>query len=78
MTVDKLSEQAAARIPSGGAGLIVIYSRSAVPKLEHAVTAAVRKVIGEAHGNHVQPIKGPAGRSAGGDGGGQGRTNRGG
>ena len=46
-TVDKLSERATAAIPIGGAGLIVIYSRSEAAKVEPAVTHGVKKVIAD-------------------------------
>jgi len=55
---DKLSEQAGATIPIGGAGLIVAYSHSEAAKVEPAVTRAVEKAVGEADGNHVQALKG--------------------
>ena len=57
-SADKLSDQAGATIPLGGAGLIVAYSRSEAEKVEPAVTRAVQKVVGEAEGSHVQALKG--------------------
>ena len=45
-------------IPIGGAGLIVAYPRSAAAKVEPAVTRAIKRVIGEAEGRHVQALKG--------------------
>jgi arylsulfatase len=57
-TQSKLEEQAGATIPIGGAGLIVAYPRSAAEKVEPAVTRAVKKVVGEAEGHHVQALKG--------------------
>jgi uncharacterized membrane protein len=57
-TKSKLEEQAGETIPIGGAGLIVAYPRSAAEKVEPAVTRAVKKVVGEAEGHHVQALKG--------------------
>src|SRR4249919_2242339 len=57
-TTKKLEEQAGTTIPVGGAGLIVAYPRSAAGKVEPAVTRAVKKVVGEAEGHHVQALKG--------------------
>ncbi len=57
-TESKLEDQAGETIPIGGAGLIVAYPRSAAEKVEPAVTRAVKKVIGEAEGHHVQALKG--------------------
>lgn len=54
----KLEEQAGSTIPVGGAGLIVAYPRSAATKVEPTVARAIRKVVGEAEGNHVQALKG--------------------
>ena len=45
-------------IPIGGAGLIVAYPHSAAEQVEPAVTRAVKKVVGEAEGHHVQALKG--------------------
>jgi uncharacterized membrane protein len=56
-TQSKLEEQAGATIPIGGAGLIVAYPRSAAENVEPAVTRAVKKVVGEAEGHHVQALK---------------------
>ena len=55
---DKIGEQAGETIPLGGAGLIVAYARSEAEKVEAAVTRAVKKVIGEAEGSHVEALKG--------------------
>ena len=55
---DKIGEQAGETIPLGGAGLIVIYSKSEAEKVEGAVTRAVKKQKGEAEGRHVQAVKG--------------------
>ena len=41
----------------GGAGLIVAYPHSAAAKVEPAVTRAIKKVVGEAEGHHVQALK---------------------
>ena len=57
-TSKKLEEQAGATIPIGGAGLIVAYPRSSGAKVEPAVTRAIKKVVGEAEGHHVQALKG--------------------
>ena len=57
-TADKLGEQAGDTIPLGGAGLIVVYSRSESEKVEPAVTRAVKRVKGEAEGRHVEAVKG--------------------
>jgi uncharacterized membrane protein len=57
-TAAKLEEQAGDTIPLGGAGLILAYPHSAAGKVEPAVTRAVKKVIGEAEGHHVQALKG--------------------
>ncbi len=57
-TASKLEEQAGATIPVGGAGLIVAYPHSAAAKVEPAVTRAIKKVVGEAEGHHVQALKG--------------------
>jgi arylsulfatase len=56
-TTEKLGEQAGATIPLGGAGLIVAYSHPEADRVEPAVTRAVKRVIGEAEGNHVQALK---------------------
>ena len=45
-------------IPIGGAGLIVAYPHAAAEQVEPAVTRAVKKVVGEAEGHHVQALKG--------------------
>ena len=57
-TADKIGEQAGETIPIGGAGLIVVYSRSEADKVEPAVTRAVQQVKGEAEGRHVEAVKG--------------------
>ena len=63
--VDKLSEQAAATIPTGGFRLTVVSTHA--PKLSRS-SPRREKVIGEADANHVQAITGalayaqPAGR----------------
>ena len=57
-TADKLGEQAGETIPLGGAGLIVVYSKSEAEKVEPAVARAVKQVKGEAEGRHVQAVKG--------------------
>jgi uncharacterized membrane protein len=57
-TASKLEDQAGETIPLGGAGLVVAYPRSAAAKVEPAVTRAIKKVVGEADGHHVQALKG--------------------
>ena len=57
-TASKLEKQAGETIPIGGAGLIVAYPRSAAAKVEPAVTRAIKKVVGQAEGHHVQALKG--------------------
>ena len=57
-SADKIKEQAGETIPIGGAGLIVIYSKSESEKVEAAVTRAVKRAKGEAEGRHVQAVKG--------------------
>lgn len=57
-TASKLEEQAGATIPIGGAGLIVAYPRADADKVEPAVKRAMKKVVGEAEGHHVQALKG--------------------
>jgi uncharacterized membrane protein len=54
----KIGEQAGETIPLGGAGLIVVYSRSEAEKVEPAITRAIKKVTGEAEGRHVEAVKG--------------------
>lgn len=56
-TTEKLSAQAGETIPLGGAGLIVVYSRSEADKVESAVTRSVHTVKGEAEGSHVKAVK---------------------
>jgi uncharacterized membrane protein len=56
-TARNLEEQAGQTIPIGGAGLIVAYPHSAAGKVEPAVTRAIRRVVGEAEGHHVQALK---------------------
>ena len=53
----KIGEQAGETIPLGGAGLIVVYSKSEADKVEPAVARAVKKVVGEAEGGHVKALK---------------------
>ena len=57
-TAEKIGKQAGETIPLGGAGLIVVYSRSEADEVEPAVTRAVKQVKGEAEGRHVQAVKG--------------------
>jgi uncharacterized membrane protein len=56
-TASKLEKQAGETIPIGGAGLILAYPHSAAGKVEPAVTRAIKKVVGEAEGHHVQALK---------------------
>ena len=56
-TASKIEEQAGETIPIGGAGLIVAYPRSAGDQVEPVVKRAVKKVVGEAEGHHVQALK---------------------
>jgi uncharacterized membrane protein len=56
-TASKLEVQAAETIPIGGAGLILAYPHSAAGKVQPAVTRAIKKVVGEAEGHHVQALK---------------------
>ena len=51
-------EQAGETIPLGGAGLIVVYSKSEAEKVEPAVSRAIKQVKGEAEGRHVEAVKG--------------------
>ena len=55
---EKIQDQAGDTIPLGGAGLIVIYTKSEADKIEPAVTRAVKQVKGEAEGRHVEAVKG--------------------
>ena len=57
-TASKLENQAGETIPIGGAGLILAYPQSAAAKVEPAVTRAIKKVVGQAEGHHVQALKG--------------------
>ena len=57
-TADELGHQMGETIPAGGAGLIVVFSRSEAGRIEPAVTRAVQQVKGEAEGRHVQAVKG--------------------
>ena len=57
-SAEKVQEQAGETIPLGGAGLIVIYSKSEAEKVQPAVSRAVTQVVGEADGRHVQAVKG--------------------
>lgn len=55
---EKLGAQAGETIPIGGAGLIVAYSRTEADEIEPSVARAVKKVVGEADGRHVEALKG--------------------
>ena len=52
--VEEMAEQT---IPIGGAGLIVAYPRDSADAVDHAVTRAVQKVVGEAEGHRVKALK---------------------
>ena len=67
-TGSKLEEEAGKTIPLGGAGLIVAYKHDHADMIEPAVTRAIKKVVGEAEGHHVEALKGRARRCAGEDG----------
>lgn len=54
----KIEEAAGETIPIGGAGLIVAYKHADAGTVEPAVTRAVKKVVGEAEGHHVDALKG--------------------
>ncbi len=58
---EKIGEQAGETIPLGGAGLIVVYSKSEAERIEPAVTRTVKQVKGEAEGRHVEAVKGALG-----------------
>ena len=57
-TGSKLEEEAGTTIPIGGAGLIVAYKHDHADTIEPAVTRAIKKVVGEAEGHHVEALKG--------------------
>ena len=57
-TGSKIEESAGETIPVGGAGLIVAYKRDDAAVVEPAVTRAIKKVVGEADGRHVEALKG--------------------
>jgi hypothetical protein len=57
-TGSKIEESASDTIPMGGAGLIVAYKHADAETVEPAVTRAVKKVVGEAEGHHVDALKG--------------------
>jgi uncharacterized membrane protein len=54
----KIEEAAGETIPIGGAGLIVAYEHSEADVIEPVVTRAIKKVVGEAEGRHVEALKG--------------------
>lgn len=58
MSETKVKGQAATMIPLGCAGLILAYPRTSAAAVEPVVTRAISKVTGEAHGHHVQALKG--------------------
>ncbi len=57
-TGSKIEEEAGKTIPIGGAGLIVAYEHDKADTIEPAVTRAIKKVVGEAEGRHVEALKG--------------------
>jgi uncharacterized membrane protein len=57
-TGSKIEEAAGETIPIGGAGLIVAYKHDHADVIESAVTRAVKKVVGEAEGRHVEALRG--------------------
>ena len=57
-TGSKIEEEAGKTIPVGGAGLIVAYKHDHADTIEPAVTRAIKKVVGEAEGRHVEALKG--------------------
>ena len=57
-TGSKIEEAAGETIPIGGAGLIVAYAHDHADAIEPAVTRAIKKVVGEAEGRHVEALKG--------------------
>jgi uncharacterized membrane protein len=57
-TGSKIEEEAGKTIPVGGAGLIVAYKHDYADTIEPAVTRAIKKVVGEAEGRHVEALKG--------------------
>jgi uncharacterized membrane protein len=57
-TGSKIEEAAGDTIPIGGAGLIVAFDHEDADTVEPAVTRAIKKVVGEAEGRHVQALKG--------------------
>ena len=57
-TGSKIEEEAGKTIPLGGAGLIVAYKQDHASVIEPAVKRAIKKVVGEAEGHHVEALKG--------------------
>jgi uncharacterized membrane protein len=57
-TESKIEEAAGETIPIGGAGLIVAFERDQADTIEPAVTRAIKQVVGEAEGRHVEALKG--------------------
>ena len=58
LTETKVKGQAATMIPLGCSALILAYPRASADSVEPAVARAVTKVKGEAHGHHVQALRG--------------------
>ncbi len=67
-TSEKLGEQAGETIPLGGAGLIVVYSKSEAATVEPAVTRAVQQGDRRGRGSARRGREGRAGRRAAEDG----------
>jgi len=57
-TESKIEQAAGETIPIGGAGLIVAHEHEHADAVEAAVTRAIKKVVGEAEGRHVEALKG--------------------
>jgi uncharacterized membrane protein len=58
LTGTKVKGQAAAMIPLGCAALILAYPRSSASVVAPVVTRALTKATAEAHGHHVQALRG--------------------
>jgi uncharacterized membrane protein len=56
-TESEIEKAAGETIPLGGGGLIVVYKHAQAPKVEPAVTRAIKRVVGEAEGRHVEALK---------------------
>ncbi|MGZ4601606.1 MAG: hypothetical protein ACXVYY_10615 [Oryzihumus sp.] len=58
LTESKVKGQAAAMIPLGCAALILAYPRSSASVVAPVVTRSLTKATAEAHGHHVQALRG--------------------